>query len=189
MLLGITVAALAVLSPSAIAGYEPARFIFFTGFGIVAAFGIMEPVTRLIGGWRQAGLLFLAVGVVGLVVLFALPYEWFYEREGLRLRLNAEYTPLLTVFGLLAGLTGGGTRLLLYKVLAGLGGRGWRLLLFGPVTLGETRERERELMDQWWALVRLLIFAGAAIIGVFAFFFVLYVLGVYVISPILRYLL
>ncbi|MDP8953155.1 MAG: hypothetical protein M3N18_13145 [Actinomycetota bacterium] len=168
-LFGVSVAILVALVPFAAIGHEFAESVAFVGLGATVATVVVDLVARLIGDRKRAGLLFVVVGVAGLILLFALPQKWEFMFIGSDVYSSTEHTPVLFVPGVLGGFVGG----------AGA-------LLRRPSTREEARERGREWMRQE---IKVLAMVGGALAGIFAFFFGIYVLVEYVIAPVLRFFL
>ncbi len=164
----ILVAVLSFLLPFALVGYKFARVGVLYLSGFAAALANMEIVARLIDNRKLAGGIFLLTGVIGLVLLLALPDEWSYVDGENRLARNADRIPLYTF-----------ARGLLFGFAIGSGSFLRRPPASPPPLTGEERR----------ARVRGALVVGGAVLGVFGFLFVLYVLGRYVFSPVLRYLL
>lgn len=164
----ILVAILFFLVPFALVGYEFARVGVLYLSGFATALANMEIVARLIDNRKLAGVLFLLTGVVGLVLLLALPDEWSYVGVENRLTGDADRIPVYTF-----------ARGLLFGFAIGSGS----FLRRPPAPLPSLTWEGRR------ARVRRVMVVGGAVLGVFGFLFALYVLGRYVISPVLRYLL
>ena len=150
--------------------------LLFSGAGGVVGTGVAEAIVRFTGRSKKVGiLLFLAsvAVIVGLVLLVPYPGELF---ESVRFRHCFDDDEEPAWF---------------YRVFVGIFGdlawAGSNLFWYGSVaTPEEAREQRRYEVGQ--ELKTLLAVAGA-IVGGFGFFFTLYVLGAYVIAPVLRYLL
>jgi hypothetical protein len=170
VLAAVFVVGLVVLAPFTFAGYEFADRILFDGIGLLMGFSVAELIVRLMGRRRRVGGVFLslvgAIWVVGLLLLFFLP------QEGWRSRFfeNGDRTPLLLLIG---GFVGAFAN-------AGVD------LFWGPSTSEEARGQRPYYLRQ--ELKMLLVVVGA-LAAIFGFFFVLYVLGTYVLAPVLRYFL
>lgn len=170
VLAAVFVSVLVVLLPFTFVGYELAGRILYYGIGFLMGFSAAELIVRSIGRRRRVGgtlmVLAGAVWLVGLLLLFFLPYEgWrslFFE--------SGDRTPLyLFVGGFVGAFANAGVD-----------------LFWGPSTLQEAREQRRYYLRQ--ELKTFLVVVGA-LAAVFGFLFTLYVLGAYVLSPVLRYFL
>lgn len=172
----VGVVILIALVPLALTEYELAKRAVFLGCGALVALDIVDSAARLIENRKRAGFLFLVIGVVGLILLVTLPREWSFEYARGRLYPDTGRASVLLVYGLLAGLVAGASK-----------------LLWGPSTRGEALKQRREWLRERWELMRagtqMMAMVGAIALGVFAFLFAAYVAFWYVLAPLVRFFL